>query len=489
MLQGTSSDAGKSLLTAALCRIYADRGLRVFPFKSQNMALNSFICPDGAEIGKAQALQAAAARRDPEMRMNPVLLKPESNSGCQVVYKGSVYRRSTAADYFSMKNELWSGICGILDEIRSENDLIIIEGAGSPAEINLRENDIVNMAVARYLKAPVLIAADIDLGGVFAFLYGTLELLKPEEKDLVKGFIINKFRGDISLLDPGLKMLSELTGGRRVLGVVPYIKDLLLAQEDSVFLDKNTVFGTDGLDTAVIRLPHISNYDDFDALLLEDGLKLRFVSSAAELGNPDWIIIPGTKTTIEDLYWLRQSGLAAKIGALAEAGRAVTGICGGYQILGKVLSDGEGLEGVTADVEGLGLLPLETVWESSKVKRSCRARTMKAPGLWSDAPPMTVSGYQIHMGRSRITGDAAPLLDGGDFKDGAVSESGLIWGTYMHGIFDTPEFRRFWLEKIGWKAAGRAVSLEQKRDQELDRLADTVRESMDMRKLDEIIGL
>ncbi|MBI9106763.1 MAG: cobyric acid synthase [Spirochaetales bacterium] len=490
MIQGTSSNVGKSLLTAALCRIYADRGFKVFPFKSQNMALNSFVTPEGLEIGRAQALQAYAARRLPEINMNPVLLKPETDSSCQVVLMGEPLTRLSGSSYFSQKNQLWGKVCEVLETVQKENDLIIIEGAGSPAEINLKANDIVNMRVARHLSAPVLLTADIDRGGVFAFLYGTLELLEVEERDLIKGFIINKFRGDISLLEPGLRMLEDLTDGRPTLGVIPYIKDLLLAQEDSVFLDERREFGTTGIDIAVIHFPHISNYDDFDALLIEKGLKLRFISRVEELGEPDWIILPGTKTTIGDLLWLKQTGLSEMITKLAEGGTPVTGICGGYQMLGRSINDDDGAEGYTGSFRGLALLPVKTDFTRKKKTIQSSAKCISSSGFLAGLRGVKISGYEIHMGETKLDNQSLAIFktESGGF-DGAASASGKIWGTYFHGAFDEAEFRRGWLKTLRWTPEGRAVSLETKRDEELDILAQTVRDNIDMNLLDRIIGL
>jgi len=490
MIQGTSSNVGKSLLAAALCRIYAERGLKVFPFKSQNMALNSFATPEGFEIGRAQALQAFAAKREPKVNMNPVLLKPEADSACQVVFMGKPWKKLEGSSYFSLKNELWDGVCEVLDTERRKNDLIIIEGAGSPAEINLKMNDIVNMRVAKYLDSPVLLAADIDRGGVFAFLYGTLALLEPDERKLIKGFIINKFRGDISLLEPGLKILADLTDNRPTIGVIPYMKDLLLAQEDSVFLDERREFGTTGTDIAVICLPHISNYDDFDSLLIEDGLKIRFISRKEELGKPDWIILPGTKTTASDLIWLKQTGLAGTIKILAENGTPVTGICGGYQMLGQNLHDPDEIESNKGSLKGLGLLPVETCITGKKTTIQSAAVSSSSSGAFAGLRGTEIRGYEIHMGRTVLSDSAQPLFkteDGG--HDGAVSESGRIWGTYFHGVFDEPGFRRGWLKTLGWTPEGRAVSLEEKRDEELALLAEGVKNNMDMNMLDRIIGI
>ena len=351
MIQGTASSAGKSLLVAALCRIFHQDGVRVAPFKAQNMALNSFVTREGHEMGRAQVVQAQAAGLEPHVDMNPILLKPEQDARSQVVVMGKPWAALAAGEYYRRKGELWSVVTAALDRLRERYDLVVIEGAGSPAEINLRESDIVNMAVARYARAPVLLVGDIDRGGVFAALVGTMVLLEEGERRLIKGFVINKFRGDVTLLHDGLTMLEERTGVP-VLGVVPFIRDLQIAEEDSVALDGVSQAGdrgqgtgekgqgiSDKVDIAVIRLPRISNFDDFDALALEEGVQVRFVDDPDRLGHPQAVILPGTKSTIADLLWLRRVGLARAICALAENGIPVVGICGGYQMLGRTISD------------------------------------------------------------------------------------------------------------------------------------------------------
>jgi adenosylcobyric acid synthase len=490
MIQGTSSNVGKSLIVAGLCRIYARRGLKVFPFKSQNMALNSFVTPEGLEIGRAQALQAVAAMRPAEVAMNPVLLKPEANSRCQVVLMGKPWKSLRSGEYYTEKGELWEQVCRVMEKVQKENDLLIVEGAGSPAEINLKEHEIVNMKVARHLGSPVLLAADIDRGGVFAFLYGTLALLEEEERALVKGYIINKFRGDVKLLEPGLKMIADLTDGRPTVGVVPFLKDIALAQEDSVFLQDNRSFGEGSTDIAVILLPHISNYDDFDALLMEKGVRVRFVETLHELGAPSAIILPGTKTTIADLIWMQQSGLAEAVKTKAASGTPVAGICGGYQMLGNTLVDKDGVEGAAGERHGLGLLDITTHFVKEKETIQSEAEVVFGGGFLGSVKGCKVQGYEIHMGRSEGKAAEVPLLitDRGS-RDGAASGDGRIWGTYFHGIFDSVDFRRGWLESLGWKAEGKGLTLAEKREQELDSLADTLESHLDMQLLDRIIGL
>jgi len=493
MIQGTASDVGKSLLTAALCRIYARRGFKVTPFKSQNMSLNSYAGPDGAEIGRAQALQAIAAGRIPQGDMNPVLLKPEADSRSQIVVNGRPWKTLEGRDYLSMRELVWPEVTSAMDRLLSDNDLIIAEGAGSPAEINLNDREIVNMSVARYLDAPVLLAADIDKGGVFASIVGTLALLEDEDRDRVKGFLINKFRGDISLLSSGLEMLSERSEGRPTLAVIPWIHNLRLAKEDSVALEGLQGMGAfrgtgrDGdVDIAVPRFPGMANFDDLDALVMEEGVGLRFVDRSSDLGRPSALILPGSKTTIRDLAWLRKSGLADGIKSLAWGGTPIAGICGGFQMLGLDIDDSAGVESGGGLAIGLGLLDVRTDFSAGK-------RTRPVNGVMIDgfSKGAVVAGYEIHMGETRLGSGVTPLfkLEDGERQDGALSADGRVWGTYLHGVFDEPGLHRSWLESIGWRRRGEAKSLAAEREKELDRLADIVEESLDSGLLDRIIGL
>jgi adenosylcobyric acid synthase len=490
MIQGTSSSVGKSVLTAALCRIFARRGLRVAPFKAQNMALNSFVTPGGEEMGRAQAVQAHAAGREPEVEMNPVLLKPEGNSRSQVILMGRPWKTLSAGDYYACRETLWASVAASFEKLAGENDLLLVEGAGSPAEINLKKSEIVNMRVARTFGCPVLLAGDIDRGGVFASLTGTLALLDDEEKTLVKGFLINKFRGDVKLLEPGLEMLSGLTGGRPVLGVIPWLKNLAVAQEDSVYLEENRSSGASGgVDIAVVKFPRISNYDDFDPLALEEGVSLRFVDRPEDLGKPHAVILPGSKTTLEDLAWLRRSGFDGLLAALALSGASLAGICGGYQMLGRRISDPMGVEGPPGGEEGLGFLPGETLFEPSKETTRVTGATLPGEGF-PGSRPLPVEGYEIHMGRTILPRGARPLLSlGGGRTDGAVSAGGRIWGTYLHGIFDSGEFREEWLRSLGRQGTGKALPFREVREQAFDRLADEVEAALDMKALERIIGL
>ncbi len=491
MVQGTSSSVGKSILVAALCRIFAQDGLRVAPFKAQNMALNSFVTKDGGEMGRSQVVQAQAAGIEPEVEMNPILLKPEADSRSQIVVMGKPWETKAAGEYYLCRERLWNTIVKALERLKQRYELIIIEGAGSPAEINLKRNEIVNMRVARHLNAPILLVGDIDRGGVFAALVGTLSLLDPEDKGLIKGFIINKFRGDISLLEPGLKMLADLTENRPTVGVIPYLKNLRIAQEDSVFLENTHSLGNGGIvNIAVIRFPHISNYDDMDALAMEDSVSVHFTESVEELGRPDAVILPGSKTTLDDLRWLRAKGIDGAIFALVASGKSLAGICGGYQMLGYKIRDTLGVESRGQEQPGLGLLPVETDFEPRKTTSLIRARVLGGPGFLTGLEGAPVEGYEIHMGYSRPFEGACSLLrfeNGG--LDGAVSVGGRVWGTYLHGIFDTPCFRRAWLRSLGWKGEGTGETLDELRERELNRLADHVRAHMDMSLLREIIAV
>ena len=499
MVQGTCSSAGKSLLVTALCRIFFQDGLRVAPFKAQNMALNSFVTPEGCEIGRAQAVQAEAANILPHVDMNPVLIKPEGDARSQIVIMGRPWQTLAATDYYTRKHLLWRVVTKALRRLRSRYDLILIEGAGSPAEINLRESDIVNMAIARQAGAPVLLVGDIDRGGVFSSLIGTLILLEEEERELIKGVVINKFRGDFRLLGSGLEMLKERTG-IPVLGVIPYLKGLHIAQEDSVALDipEEPTGPVQEIDIAVIRLPRISNFDDFDPLKLEPGVTLRYVSTVRQLGSPAAVILPGSKHTLSDLAWLRRQGLDRRIVDLAERGVAVVGICGGYQMLGKSIADPLGVEAKAGpEIRGLGLLPVKTEFSCEKSTHQVAAEVLSGPEFLSGITGVLLAGYEIHAGRSLPTNDQVqPLFrllrrDGRSVKalDGATDATGNVWGTYVHGLFNETAFRRAWLSSLGWTPSGREWDLASLRHTEYDRLAVTVRESLDMPLLRSIVGL
>ena len=485
MVQGTMSGAGKSLLCAALCRIFAQDGYRVAPFKSQNMALNSFVTRDGLEMGRAQVVQAQAAGIEPDVRMNPILLKPSSDVGSQVIVNGEVRGQMPASAYFRMKRSLIPEILSAYNSLAGDVDIIVIEGAGSPAEINLKADDIVNMGLAKLVDAPVLLAGDIDRGGVFAQLYGTVELLEPDERARIKGLIINKFRGDVEILRPGLAMLEEKTR-LPVLGVVPYLK-VDIEDEDSLSERLDTGKTVKPLDAAVLRLPHISNFTDFMPLEQHPLLGVRYVQNARQLGTPDCVILPGTKNTVEDLLWLRQSELEAAVLKLAAAGVPVLGVCGGYQMLGQWLDDTAGTEsGRSQTVRGLGLLPTRTVFTGEKRRAQVTARVTAAPFAGAQ-----LTGYEIHTGRTEVQGTAFCRLSG-DVPEGCAE--GNVFGTYLHGLFDTGALTEalaaFLCRRKGLDPADAGVlSMEQYRQQQLDLLADGVRRTLDLDTIYAAMGM
>lgn len=492
MLQGSSSSAGKSLLVTALCRIFARRGLRVAPYKSQNMSNNAAVCLDGSEIGRAQALQAAAAGLLPTVDMNPILIKPEADSRSQIILNGKPWQTMSAKNYYENKAMLWESARASLDRLRSEYELVIIEGAGSPVELNLKRGDIVNMAVARYAQSPVLLVGDIDRGGIFAQLLGYLWLLEPEERSLVRGLIVNKFRGDLSLFDDGVQLLEQ-KGEMPVLGVVPYIKGLNLPEEDAVSVeaaDGRSPRTAQGTDIAVIALPRISNFDDFNPLLAEDNVYVRYVRSVAEVGHPDAIIIPGTKSTMADLDWLRQTGLAEVVTQFGKSGGAVVGICGGYQMLGNVILDPDHVESQLEKVSGLGLLNTQTYFRFGKATFQVRGTIQSSTGWLGKVIGQQVEGYEIHMGETIVSDrywleiierNHQPV----HIPDGAVSKDGRVWGCYLHGIFNKDPFRYAWLKSLGWESSGTSQAYTLVKS--LDALADTVENALDMQKLEKII--
>ena len=480
MIQGTMSNAGKSLLAAGLCRIFKQDGYRVAPFKSQNMALNSYITDDGLEMGRAQAVQAEAAGVRPSADMNPVLLKPTGDTGSQVIVCGIPIGTMPAREYFAYKKKLIPEIRAAYERLASQYDIIVIEGAGSPAEINLKQDDIVNMGMAKMAKAPVLLVGDIDRGGVFAQLYGTIALLKEEERAMVKATIVNKFRGDVALLRPGLTMLESLTG-KPVAGVLPML-DVDIEDEDSLAARLERRKGDAVLDIAVIRLQHISNFTDFAALEATPGVGVRYVREASSLGAPDLVILPGTKSTIADLRWLRQSGLEAAVKKLAARGVAVIGICGGYQMLGMRISDAEGAEG-GGEIGGMGLLPVETEFANEKHRTRVRGTALETGGILAPLSGAQLEGYEIHMGRTLLSEDATPLvrLENG-MPDGC--QKGNVYGSYLHGFFDSEGCRE---AILGALAAQKGVSLQAEpfdlkayKERQYNLLAKRVRENIEM---------
>ena len=559
MIQGTMSNAGKSLIAAGLCRIFHQDGYRVAPFKSQNMALNSFITEERLEMGRAQVVQAEAAGIKPSVLMNPILLKPTTDVGSQVIINGKVSSNMTAREYYKHKKQLIPVVREAYDKLSEDYDIIVIEGAGSPAEVNLRDDDIVNMGMAELADAPVLLVGDIDRGGVFAQLYGTIELLEDYEKARIKGLIINKFRGDKTILDPGLDILKERTG-KDILGVVPYM-DIVIDDEDSlserlnvkryINTSRKTDYGIykdisvsdkrnadihpadpstekrnhemifteeylsrTFIDIVVIRLPRISNFTDFTALSTEPGVSLRYVTKVQELGEPDLIILPGTKSTIRDMEWLRATGLEAKILQKHHAGTMIIGICGGYQMLGESIVDESGAETVPGTAaRGLGLLPVVTEFAEEKTRTRVTEELSGLSGEFSELNGKSVTGYEIHMGKTYVAG---PQDSGNDsvgnsgedmsvdseqkYCDGEITASKReyshvnVFGTYIHGFFDSDELREAFLQILfGKKGIKREditeLRYEDFKEQQYDKLASVLRESLDMSKVYGIMGL
>jgi adenosylcobyric acid synthase len=498
MVQGTASSVGKSLLVTGLCRMFQREGVRVAPFKSQNMALNSFVTPDGHEIGRAQAVQAEAARVVPVVDMNPILLKPEGDSRSQVVVLGKPIGSMTARDYHAYKPELRRIVAESLARLRQTYDLVVIEGAGSPAEINLKDRDIVNMHVARVADAPVLLVGDIDRGGVFAAFVGTMELLEPDERARIAAFVVNKFRGDLALLEPGLDFLTKRTGVP-VLGVVPHLPRLRVADEDSVALDdrrRRPRASAEQIEIAVIRLPRISNYDDFAPLEHERDVVVRFVEEPSALSSADLVILPGTKSIIADLAWLRASGLAEALIRRGHEGRPVLGICGGCQMLGGSIEDPFGVESPVATSVGLELLPIRTRFEQSKTTAQVKMRARGASILTSGPSDGDLEGYEIHMGtveplepgcaafeiRARNNREERAL-------DGAVAAGGAVLGTMIHGVFENDRLRLRLVATLRMKKGlpeGPAPALWSK-DAEYDRVANAIRGSIDRGLLERVV--
>ncbi len=497
MVQGTSSHVGKSILVAALCRIFAQDGYGVAPFKAQNMSLNSFAAPDGGEIGRSQAVQAASAMVSPRVDMNPVLLKPEGDRRSQVVVLGRPQAVASPREYHQLQTGLWRQVTPALDRLRAEFDVVVIEGAGSPAEINLKGHDIVNMKVALWAHSPVLLVGDIDRGGVFAHLMGTMALLDPKERERVKGYVINKFRGEPSLLDSGLQYLKGKTRVP-VVGVLPYFSDIHIPEEDSLGLIGDTDrHGESAVDVVVIRLPHIANFDDFDPLRHEPGVRLRFVGRAAEFGNPDLVVIPGSKTTISDLKWLRNEGFEPRILAARRQGVPVIGICAGYQMLGRRLSDPQGVESSQTDAPGLGLLPTITTITRNKATHQTEVRVVGGHGLLSDCTGLRATAYEIPMGITTGQGSPAPFViesrssQDTNLPDGDIDEDGLTMGTYLHGLFHNRRLLRSILRCAGRRRGLTLAAGQEHFDQnaEYDKLADWARKHLDLEHIYRITGL
>ena len=493
MVQGTMSNVGKSVIAAGLCRIFKQDGYRVAPFKSQNMALNSFITKEGLEMGRAQVMQAEAAGTEPSVSMNPILLKPTNDIGSQVIVNGEVLGTMSARDYFKMKKSLIPEIMKAYKKLDENYDIIVIEGAGSPAEINLKEDDIVNMGMAKLVNAPVLLVGDIDRGGVFAQLYGTVALLEEEERNRIKGLIINKFRGDKTILDPGVEMLEEMTG-IHVVGVTPYLH-VSLEDEDSLSerLEDKHAIGL--IDIAVIRLPRISNFTDFNVFEGVKGVSVRYVSAASQLGNPDLIILPGTKNTMGDLLWMRQNGLEASILKAHKAGTTVFGVCGGYQMLGKSIADPDGVE-EGGTIRGMGLLDADTVFEAEKARTRIEGRVLNPDGILKPLAGAKVTGYEIHMGRTHVSSETMPFTEIVDTITGEHKIEGAcgnnVYGSYIHGIFDNQEIAVKMVRAI---AASKGITEEMDmeidfaafKETQYDLLADGLRKHLDMEEIYKIL--
>ena len=496
MLLGTGSNVGKSIITTGLCRIFYQDGYSVSPFKSQNMALNSFITKDGKEMGRAQVVQAEAAGIEPEAFMNPILLKPTTDRKSQVIVNGKVYKNMDAREYFAYKHNLKKDIMEAYNYIEKNFDICVLEGAGSPAEINLKDDDIVNTGMAEMADSPVILVADIDRGGVFASIYGTIMLLEESEKARIKGVIINKFRGDKTLLDPGIKMIENLTNVP-VLGVVPFVK-LGIEEEDSLGIDKYNDKKEGKIKISVIKLKHISNFTDIDALAHYDDVSLKYVEKASELGNEDIIIIPGSKNTVEDMKDLIEKEINTKIVRLTKSGTLVFGICGGFQIMGQKIMDPHGLESNLQEISGLGLLEIETVMEKEKTTTQYTNTLKNVTGLLEGAEGISVTGYEIHQGYSYLENssiekenEASKKCIFGDGKLKGMVKDNVI-GTYIHGVFDNSEFTNFILNKVrkdkGLDSINENFSFTEYKNQEYDKLAQILRENIDIEKIYDIIS-
>ena len=527
MIQGTMSNAGKSLLAAGLCRIMKQDGYKVAPFKSQNMALNSFITKEGLEMGRAQVMQAEAAGIEPSVRMNPILLKPTNDTGSQVIVNGEVLGNMSARAYFAYKKQLMPEVMKAYESLAAEYDIIVIEGAGSPAEINLKQDDIVNMGMAKRAKAPVLLVGDIDRGGVFAQLVGTVMLLEEDEQKLVKGLIVNKFRGDKTILEPGLAMLEEKCR-IPVVGVAPYM-NIDVEDEDSLTERFHQQTEAALIDIAVIRLPRISNFTDFNVFESFEGVSLRYVDRVSQLGAPDMIILPGTKNTMKDLLWLRQSGLEAAVKKAREKGAVIFGVCGGYQMLGETLSDPAGVE-EGGNMRGMGLLPMDTVFAENKIRTRVQGSFGSLGGVLKKLSHTELVGYEIHMGVTTLKEEVKTLTEihdqcvvNGAADDPAAhssertalhdqrvdnraagdsvstaqrkqegAQAGNVYGSYVHGIFDREDVAKNIIAALA-EAKGialenlKAVDYQAYKESQYDILADTLREHLDMKKIYQIL--
>ena len=487
MVQGTSSNVGKSLISAGLCRIFAQAGYKTAPFKSQNMALNSYITKDGLEIGRAQAVQAECAYQHIDVRFNPVLLKPTGSKTSQIIINGEIYGNMTAGEYFAEKHKFFKYIKESYESLNKEYDVIVIEGAGSPAEINLNHKDFVNMGMAQTAHAPVLLAGDIDKGGVFASLYGTVELLK-EYKKYFKGFIINKFRGDKAILEPGLLQIEKLTG-IDVLGVLPYEKFNIDEEDSLAEILKNNTKGL--IDIAVIRLPRISNFTDFAVFEYYDEVKVRYINNIADFGEPDLLIIPGTKNTIDDMRYIRSSGLITKIMQYAETGKGIIGVCGGYQMLTSIIKDPDNME-AGGYVQGLNLIKAETVFEKEKIRTVIQGKFNNITCYFSFLNGAEFSGYEIHMGKTYADNrNISEIKDtNGNIKNDGLSVDNIL-GTYIHGIFDSSDVAKRIIDKLmqekGIENQAEEKNINELRNKEYDKLADMLMKNLNISKIYEIM--
>ena len=502
MLLGTGSNVGKSIIATGLCRIFYQDGYSVSPFKSQNMALNSYITKDGKEMGRAQVVQAEAANIEPEAFMNPILLKPTTDRKSQVIVNGKVYKNMDAREYFAYKHNLKKDIMEAYNRIRENFDICVLEGAGSPAEINLKEDDIVNTGMAEMADSPVLLVADIDRGGVFAAIYGTVMLLEENERKRIKGVIINKFRGDKSLLTSGIEMIEKLTD-IPVLGVVPFVP-LGIEEEDSLGIDKYNEKKEGKIRISVIKLKHISNFTDIDALSHYNDVSLKYVTKSSELGNEDIIIIPGSKNTVEDMKDLIEKNIGREIVRIAKKGTPVFGICGGFQMLGQKIMDPEKIESDLKEISGLGLLDIETVMKSDKTTTQYKNTVKNVSGILAGTEGMEIKGYEIHQGYSypvnekneennnseNILKNDTGCLFGDENLKGTVKDN--VAGTYIHGIFDNSEFTNHFLNEVrkfkGLDRIDENFSYSDYKNREYDKLAEVLRENLDIKKIYEIMG-
>jgi adenosylcobyric acid synthase len=502
MIQGTGSSVGKSIITAGLLRIFKQDGYEVAPFKSQNMALNSYITKEGKEMGRAQVVQAEAAGKEPSVSMNPILLKPTTDRKAQVILHGEVYKNMSASEYHEFKPQLAQMVMETFRELSSKNDIVVIEGAGSPAEINLRENDIVNMGMAQMADSPVILVGDIDKGGVFASLAGTMLLLTEEEKARVKGVVINKFRGDLEILRPGLDMLYDIIKVP-VLGVVPYTK-LNIDDEDSLAerFQKERATNISETDIAIIKVPHLSNFTDFNVLENLQGVKVRYVESPNEVGEPDLIILPGTKNTIEDMLCLRKSGMEEMIKNLHRKGVVIFGVCGGYQMLGKNIEDPYKTESELPGIKGMSFLNSGTVFGQKKITTQVEGAVSSDTGLLDDLYKTRIKGYEIHMGTTEYGDGCIPFIEmngppGSAAKSvgGVMNREGSVFGTYIHGIFDNMEFTVGFINNIRKRKGlpglhyDKSMEFNEYKEAQYDKLAEILRSSLDIKKIYEILGL